>query len=692
MFIKILLFFTFLSVPNLFSIELDLDHQSHIGCGKFHDFKTLKSYELNSSISYDRRNYDILKIDLFMDWQNPLNAETTNGKDREWTANEKITLLIDSSDTKKIEFDLRSIRVDSIKLVNKNFEFSFVNNLKLLLTFKENLILGDTLIFEIDYTYVGKDDVGFILAGKDDAPERLAYTMSQPNDARHWLVCNDTPYEKQMFSLRLRVPSGFIGASNGLYKEKNINKDYNEFYWEHEYPISSYLMVANASKFYTYEEKVARIENDKDSILIDNYIWQIDYTLSDGDNSPYFADNTLGVIPEMVTYFQTLFGPYPFEKFGTVVVEKFWAAGMEHQSIQTIRRKALNGGQGLLAHELAHMWLGDLVTPTNWRDIWLNEGGAQWSEALWEGRNDDSAYNFKMNDIKQFYIKYAPNSGIAQPPIYLEDIESTVFGDNRWYIIYQKSSWIYHQLSNFIGTEEFFKILNDYFDEYKYSSIDGETMILFFEERATNPLIPIRKFFDQFLYAAGHPIIDFRYEILPNGDKFIFNMNVKQIQKNDARKHHKTLDMYEFPLVIDYYKDGNLYKDTLIVDEEYKVNSIELDFQPDSVRLNEAFSFFQTNSIILNVNSRIEVSGLKSYPNPLIDSDELNIEVEIEKNGFYSIDIIDLNGIVKYTAFEGNLVEGNFKHSTTFPNNLTKGVYFIRVNGESQKVSKLVIN
>ncbi len=687
--LRYIVLFTFLISSALYSQSLE--HQ-HDGCGKFHDFKHIKSYELNSAIEFNRRNYDILQIDLEMDWRNPLNAETTVGTDRYWSANEKITLVIDSANTRKIEFDVKSIRIDSVKLSNKNYKFNFINNLKLELTFQEDLIVGDTLIFDIGYTYIGKENIGFVLVGQEDAPERLAYTMSQPNDARHWLVCNDTPYEKQMFTLRLRVPSEFIGASNGLYKEKNFNKDYNEFYWEHEYPIASYLMVANASKFYTYENKVARIENNQDSILIDNYIWEVDYTLSDDDGSKYYADKTLDVLPDMITYFQTLFGPYPFEKFGTVVVENFWAAGMEHQSIQTIRRRALNGEDGLLAHELAHMWLGDLISPTTWRDIWLNEGGAQWSEALWEGRNNDSAYNYKMVDIKQFYLKYAPNTGIAQPPIYLEDIESTVFGNNRWYIIYQKSSWIYHQLRNFIGKEEFFEILKDYLQEYAYTSIDGEVMIKYFEDRASNPLIPIRKFFDQFLYSAGHPIIDFRYEILPDGDKFIFNMNVKQIQKNDARKHSKTLDMYEFPLVIDYYIDGNLYKDTLIVDEEYKVNSIELDFQPDSVRLNEAFSFFQTNSIILNVNSRIEVSGLKSYPNPIINSEALNIDVEIEKNGFYSIDIIDFTGTIRYSVFEGNLVEGTFSHSTNLPKGLNKGVYFIRVNGINQKVSKLIIN
>jgi aminopeptidase N len=684
---RYIVLFTFLISSALFSQSLE--HQ-HDGCGKFHDFKNIKSYELNSAIEFNRRNYDILQIDLEMDWRNPLNAETTVGTDRYWSANEKITLVIDSANTRKIEFDVKSIRIDSVKLSNKNYKFNFINNLKLELTFQENLIVGDTLIFDIGYTYIGKENIGFVLVGKEDAPERLAYTMSQPNDARYWVVCNDNPYEKQMFTLRLKVPSEFIGASSGLYKEKNFNKDYNEFYWEHEYPIASYLMVANASKFYTYENKVARIENNQDSILIDNYIWEVDYTLSDDDGSKYYADNTLDVLPDMITYFQTLFGPYPFEKFGTVVVEKFWAAGMEHQSIQTIRRRALNGEDGLLAHELAHMWLGDLVTPTSWRDIWLNEGGAQWSEALWMGNNNDSLYNYKMVDIKNYYIKYAP--GIAQPPIYLDDIESTVFGNNRWYIIYQKSSWIYHQLRNFIGKEEFFEILKDYLQEYAYTSIDGEVMIKYFEDRASNPLIPIRKFFDQFLYSAGHPIIDFRYEILPDGDKFIFNMNVKQIQKNDTKKHPKTLDMYEFPLVIDYYKDGNLYKDTLIVDEEYKVNSIELDFQPDSVRLNEAFSFFQTNSIILNVNSRIEVSGLKSYPNPIINSEVLNIDVEIEKNGFYSIDIIDFTGTIRYSVFEGNLVEGTFSHSTNLPKGLNKGVYFIRVNGINQKVSKLIIN
>lgn len=671
-----------------------IENQNHIGCGKYHSFEKIKnhqSFELQNAIDFPRRNYNILQIDLELDWINPLSSDSTFGEDRKWTGFERITLVVDSSNTKIIEFDASNLKIDNIKEIKSNNEFTFENKNSLIINFNNNLQVGDTLIFEIDYTYMGSDDVGFLLVKKGDAPERLAYTMSQPYDARHWLICNDYPYEKQMFTLKLKVPKDFIGASNGLYKDIIEKDDYTEFQWEHQYPIASYLMVVNASKFYTYDYKVARIENPFDSILIDNYIWEGDLTKEPSD--PQWAPDasiTLNQIPDMVEYFQEIYGPYPFEKFGTVTVEKFWAAGMEHQSIQTIRRSFLNGGWGLLVHELAHMWLGDLVSPTSWRDIWLNEGGAQWAEAIWQGVLQEDGYNYKMNDIKQFYFKNAP--GIAQPPIYLDDIESTVFGNNRWYIIYQKSSWIYHQLRNFIGEEEFFQILKEYLKEYAYQSVNGEQFISFFEQRATNPLVPIRKFFDQFLYSAGHPMISFRYEIESNNEgNSLINLELEQIQKTYNIRHPLTLDSYEFPLVIDIFKDGEITKDTIIVKNELEYHQFKLTFVPDSIVPNEAFSFFQLVKYASSVKQTQEISEMKCFPNPLIINQEINIELNVDKSNYYELDLLNIQGEKVQNLYKGFIPEGIFTHKSMIKSELSSGIYFLTVVGDKQKAFKIIV-
>lgn len=684
-----LILFSFIASLSLFSQRIF--NEEIIGCGKYNTYKSLKNLEYLEAKNYPKRNYDIQEITLNADWRNPLSSEGVSLESRTWTANETIKIKIDSANTNEIKFDLKNIRVDSLKINGLSSNSYSISNV-LTIEFAKNLEVGEELEIEIDYTYIGTDNIGFVLVDTSKAPERLAYTMSQPNDAKNWIICNDNPYDKQMFKLNLRVPRGFVGASNGIIKELVENQNFTEYKWEHPYPIPSYLMVINASKFKRFDLKAPRVENPLDSILLDNYIWAKDYTKSDEDDSPYFADKTLDILPEMLVYLQSLFGKYPFEKFGTVTVENFWAAGMEHQSIQTIRRSLLNGDDPVLIHELSHMWLGDMVTPTSWRDIWMSEGGAQWSEALWEGYvlKDEDAYQNKMVDIKRYFLNLSGPFTIE--PIYLYDIESTVFGGNRWFIIYQKASWIYHQLMNFIGKEEFYKILNEYFEEYAYQSIDGEQFISFFEARATNPSMPIRKFFDQFLYAAGHPLIDFKYEIKQNENNYKIDISLEQIQNKITKKHPKCLDLYEFPFIINFYKDNQIaYKDTITMNEIKYENTYNLDFQPDSLNIDENFSFFQLSNIISSISTKAIEKSFTISPMPVDVSQDFHLSVNINKGSNYKIKLIDINGREIEELYSNFINAGNFTLNSKIKSSLSTGIYFIKVEGSEIFVKKIIV-
>ena len=109
------------------------------------------------------------------------------------------------------------------------------------------------------------------------------------------------------------------------------------------------------------------------------------------------AKSTIDKVPNMIKVFSGLYGQYPFihEKYGQA--QFGWSGGMEHQTITSLSEF----DEDLEAHELSHHWFGDKVTCADWQDIWLNEGFATYSEAVYFGAtvNDSVYYQMILNDM-----------------------------------------------------------------------------------------------------------------------------------------------------------------------------------------------------------------------------------------------------------------------------------------------------
>jgi aminopeptidase N len=193
------------------------------------------------------------------------------------------------------------------------------------------------------------------------------FTASQPVGSAGWYPVNDHPLDKASYTFRITVPEPYSVAANGTPQEPTDNGDTRTFVFEATDPMASYLTTVNIAEF--REER----QEGPNGLPIINY-FPVDFT----ERQVRAFERQ----PEILALFTELFGPYPFETAGAIVVDVQLGVALETQT-RPIYGADSSQAEIVVVHELAHQWFGDSVSVTDWKDIWLNEGFASYSELLW---------------------------------------------------------------------------------------------------------------------------------------------------------------------------------------------------------------------------------------------------------------------------------------------------------------------
>ncbi len=411
-----------------------------------------------------------------------------------------------TSGLKTLDLDLNSgLKVTSVKLGTKTLKFTRPTNI-IRVTLDRSYNKNEQ--FTLDIAYGGRPPRSSSFGGMvftSHSGSAMCWTLSEPWDARLWWPGRDTLGDKSTFEMWITHPNSMTAASNGILQGiDKLSNNRLRTRWKTNYPMIPYLA----------------------SLAVTNYRKRIDTYKYLGANMPvefyvfpeYWNSwkNGMNAIVPMLEAFSKVFGQYPFvkEKYG--IAQFTWGGGMEHQTITSQSSVA----EWLSAHELGHSWWGDAITCKTWHDIWLNEGFATFSEAVWAEKKPGGS----MASYLSYMRRRKPYRVSGTVYVYNPNSVGSIFSSTN---VYRKGGWVVHMLRGVLGDKLFWKVLADYRKAYEGSS--ANTMD--FQNSLSKTVgKDMSWFIDQWVKKAGAPTYNYSWSKNTIGGRNYVYLQIDQSQ------------------------------------------------------------------------------------------------------------------------------------------------------------------
>ncbi len=419
------------------------------------------------------------------------------------------------ADQHNLYFDLLMLHIDSILVDGQVYPYHYNDTLITLPA--SGLDLYDTLTVVIYYH--GQPVVesanwgGFHILNDSSMAYNLGigFQADPHNYGRVWFPCVDNFTDRATYSYHIHTKGDQMAVCGGVLDSVTVHGNgHKTWHWDLKQTIPTYLASVAVSDFSEIEQVYPGVLGD-----IPVFLHVVPSDSSD-------ALTTFSGINSALQAFESAFGPYRWPRVGFVGTPK---GAMEHAMNIAFPRHAIDGTlnyERLVVHELAHSWFGNLVTCKTAADMWLNEGWAVYSEAIFrESTGGKEAYLDYMREKRHEVIKTAHVT---------DDGYRAVYGLPQAYTygatVYDKGATVVHALRNYLGDSLFFHTTRAYLDTFAFGYASTQDMNQFFNQYSG---INLDAFFDAWVYRPGfsHFSID-SFNVYPSGADYEITLYLRQ--------------------------------------------------------------------------------------------------------------------------------------------------------------------
>ncbi|MEO3978544.1 M1 family metallopeptidase [Streptomyces sp. CAU 1734] len=308
-----------------------------------------------------------------------------------------------------------------------------------------------------------------------------ALVASQPIGAPSWFPCNDRPGDKAVYRITVTAPTPYTAVANGRLISRTIGASTTTWVYEQPEPMAAYLATVQIGPYELVDIAGAGAVPQPAAVP---------RALLGGRFEHDFARQ-----PRMMTVFRDLFGPYPFEEYGVVIVDEELEVPVEAQGLSVFGTNHVDGQRGserLIAHELAHQWFGNSLTVADWRHIWLNEGFAKYAEWLWSELSGGASAGAKAASSRARLALLPQDLTVADPGV------RRMFDDR----VYERGALTLHALRTELGHPAFVGLLREWTAVHRGGVVTTEQFIALARGRSPRPLDDL---FTRWLYEPALP-------------------------------------------------------------------------------------------------------------------------------------------------------------------------------------------